>query len=82
MREPRLAQVYVHVDQTGGDDEIARINLVNFGLRTSDFGFRRDDLSVFDKKISNSIATVRWIDDTAVANDGRAHFWGAQAASL
>jgi hypothetical protein len=40
------------------------------------------DAAVCNYQVANFIAAIRRIDDAAIPNDGRAHLWGAQAASL
>jgi hypothetical protein len=74
--------MHVHIDQARRDDQTTRVNLFNFGFRTSDFGFGRDDFSITDVEIGNSIPLVCRIDDPAVSNDGRVHVRGAHACSV
>ncbi|PYJ27930.1 MAG: hypothetical protein DME90_09055, partial [Verrucomicrobia bacterium] len=53
-----------------------------FGFLISDFGFGGDDFSASDAKVSNFISLVCGIDHASVANDRRAHVWGAHACSV
>ena len=64
--------MHMYVDQSRSDDEIACINLINFGSRISDFG-KLGDAAIDNPKIGNFIALVRRINDAAIANDRRAH---------
>src|SRR4029077_15620932 len=82
VTESRVAQVHVHVDQASRDDQPTRVNLFNFGFRTSNFGLGPDDFSISDVNIGNSIPLVCGIDHATVADDGRAHVRGANACSV
>src|SRR4029077_19684734 len=75
-------QMHMHVNQPWRYGQSARVNLFNFGFRTSNFGFGRDDFSISNVEIGDFIPLVRGIDHPPVANDGRAHVRGAHACSV
>src|SRR5262249_24786204 len=70
VTESRLTQMHMQVDEARRDDQPTGVNFFNLGFRTSNFGFRAQDFSVGDVKISNFIPVIRRIDHTTVPNDG------------
>ena len=60
--------MHVEIDQAGGDDEIAGVDLINFGFRIADCG-EIGNSPIDNGEIGNFIALVRGIDDPAMAND-------------
>ena len=73
MTESGLAQMHMHVDQTGRNDQTFRVNLFNFGFWISDFGFRAGDFSIRDVKIGDFIPLICGIDNPAVPNNCGVH---------
>ena len=72
VRLPRLAQVYVHVDEAGRDDRAARVDDVGFleapvvRLEVlADLG----DRAVFDANVAHGIETLGGIDDAPPADE-------------
>src|SRR5262245_65296948 len=82
MTEPRLAEMHMHIDQTGRDDQSASVDLFNFGFRTSNFGFGAKNFSAGDVEIADFIPLIGRVDHAAVANNRGAHVWGAHACSV
>jgi hypothetical protein len=60
------------IDQTWRDDEIACVNLIDFGFRISDFGFFCNP-AIDDKKVADFIPLVRGIDDAPVPDKRGTH---------
>ena len=58
----------VKIDQSRGDDEIARVDFVDFGLRIADCG-EIGNSAIDNGKVGNFIALVCGIDDPAMADD-------------
>src|SRR5205085_10121677 len=69
VSKTRFAQMDVHVDETGGNDQTLGVDLGDFGLRIVDCGLIGDS-AAHDYKIADFITPVRRIDDAAIANDG------------
>lgn len=74
--------MHVHVDQAGGDDQPMRVNFFNFGFRSLNFGFGRDDFFISDINVGKFIPFIRGIDHATVANDRGVHVRGAHACSV
>ena len=62
----------MNVDQARGNDQVARVDLLDFGFRISNFGLIGDS-SIDNQEIRDFVALVCGIDNPAVANDDRAH---------
>ena len=59
--------MHMEIDQAGADEEIAGIDLFDFGLRIADCGLI-GDAAIDNQQIADLIALVCGIDDPAVAN--------------
>src|SRR5437764_13246882 len=72
MSKTWFAQVDMHVDQPGRNDEALGVNLGNCGFRIADCGLF-GDAPVRNDEFADFIATIRRIDDAAIADDDRFH---------